>query len=709
MSKLHSADTILNMGIQTDAPHLEQLQLRLLNLDLFISLSFSIAMLALIALNFSTHLILVGVSVALVLIYVLAVLLSYKSLHNIVRPIRLVTPILIITFFHFYLGSDCFFQIILLGASLTTLIYGTMPKLASAAFFALHLVLFIIFSLFNTEGVLPLSDEWSLIVFRINIVVAVLTFIYEVGMLRYLYSSLVVESKSSALHYQRLFEDNLVGLLITDDQFNITKTNKAFQEMLKYSEKELMGISLAQITAPEYLEDCRLKMMKMAKGEMNECTMEKAYSMQDSSLFYSQTFLRRFKQKESENSGYIISVLDMNEHLKSKNALRESEEKFRDIFENVTDGIITLDNETYIVNANKAAYETFGIEPGKKVRVKDIVYKPDSKKSNKYFRQLVERGSYTGYQGRILTPKKGVRHIEVNSSGIFDRKGNLIGSRDIVRDITEQKEQEEVIQLKMKELNDKNEELKKYIKSNMQLENFAHIASHDLKAPLRTIISFSQLLERSIKTKLSARESEYLEFIINATQNMHLLVDDLLAYSKVNSSPKELQKIPFDSLLKGLLAELQSSITEKNAEIIIDNQVEYIIADRIKIRQILQNLIANAIKFHKPDEQPKVQIKAKEKELVWQFSVSDNGIGIKKEFYEKVFMLFRKLNPIGKYQGSGIGLAICKLIVEQHGGNIWIESIPNEGTTFYFTLSKEKLPACENDSSMNQLTSVIEK
>lgn len=691
MNKLNSIISLSGMGIQADAPRLEQLQLRLLNLDLVVSLFFSILLFFFILINFTSFPLLVGVTFSLVPIYIIALIASKKAIHNVARFISFFTPLILISFFHYYLGANCFFSILLLAVSLTTLIYCTMPKVITFSFFGLHLILFAVFSLSNNVGNLGLSAVWSALIFKINIVMAMVLFAYKAGMLRYLYFSLISESETSEFHYQKLFEDNLVGLVITNEAFNITKSNKAFQEMLGFTEKELEGKSLAYITAPAFLEDCRTKMMKMARGEMSECTMEKAYSKKDKALFYSQTFLRRFERQENGQSGYIISVLDMNEHIEAQNALRKSEEKYRDIFENVADGIAMLDKETNIIQANKAVYEIVGINPGEPIQVKDLIYKPDRKKSNKYFQKLLETGSYTGYQGRIYNPRKGVRYIEVNASGIFDADGNLVGSRDIIRDITEQKKQEATLRLKVKEVNEKNEELKKYIKSNMQLENFAYIASHDLKAPLRTIVSFSQLLKRSVQSKLSTSETEYLKFIISATQNMHLLVDDLLAYSKVNSSQKELQQFNFNHLLESLLAELHSAISEKQAKIHIDSQIECMIADKIKIRQILQNLIANAIKFHKPNEHPRVVIKAEEQETTWQFRVSDNGIGIKEAYFEKVFMLFRKLNAGSQYQGSGIGLAICKLIVEQHGGKIWIESVPNEGTTFYFTIRREDI------------------
>lgn len=682
----------VDLGVEADSTHTKQLYLRLKNIDSFFFLIVSSILLVATLINFGEDFLLAGSAIILVSLYSLAVILSKYKLHNYASLINFFVPIIYISFLHYYLGADCFFPLLLLGVSLATLIYCTLPKAFSVSLFAFHFILFIVFTFSQNKGVANLSNESTEIIFKTNILLAVIIFSSRAGMLHYLYSSLTAESNTSRIYYKRLFEESLNGLFITDENFNIIRTNKAFREMLGYEENEIIGKHIGFSTAPEYIDECCSRLDKLVRGEESECNMQKAYIRKDKTLFYAHNYLRKLVHDEEQGTEYIVSVHDMNDHVHAQNALQKSEEKYRDIFENVTEAILTLDAETNIVQANKAAYELMGRSPEEEIKIKDIVHKPDKEKSDKYFKKLVTDGSYTGYQGRIYNPLTGVRYIEVNSSGIFDKNGKLIGSRDIIRDITAQKKQEEELQNKMQELNEKNIELQKYIKSNMQLENFAHIASHDLKAPLRTIVSFSQLLERSIQSKMTETEAEYLNFITNSTQNLYVLVNDLLTYSKVNSSAKELELININVLLESLLAELRSNINEKKAIIYTDCPIHFIVADKVKIRQLFQNLIVNAIKFSKPSKPPVIYINAFEKENVWQFSVSDNGIGISKEYHEKVFMLFRKLNPVTEYQGSGIGLAVCKLIVEQHAGEIWIDSKPEEGTTFHFTIKKEQSP-----------------
>lgn len=245
----------------------------------------------------------------------------------------------------------------------------------------------------------------------------------------------------------------------------------------------------------------------------------------------------------------------------------------------------------------------------------------------------------------------------------------------------------ETIERQLAELNEKNQELERYFESNSQLENFAYIASHDLKAPIRTIVSFSQLLERNLGENIDSESKEYLDFVISASRNMRDLIDDLLDYSKVNSQENDVDEVDISGLLAAISSEIQVTIKENNASIIWED-LPTIDADLIKLKQLFQNLITNAIKFQKVGVKPVVQIKSIETDTHWQFSVSDNGIGVKEEYFDDIFKLFKKLHSNESFEGTGLGLAICRKIVDQHEGEIWIESKFGEGTTFHFTLKK---------------------
>lgn len=238
-------------------------------------------------------------------------------------------------------------------------------------------------------------------------------------------------------------------------------------------------------------------------------------------------------------------------------------------------------------------------------------------------------------------------------------------------------------------IQNKNEVLEKYINYNLQLENFAYIASHDLKTPLRNVVSFSQLLSRRIKERLSEEEQEYFNFIISGTKEMSTLIDDLLNYSVVQREKLNISKIRVDELMNSILLRNQPIIEEVAAEVTVNMLPTSIDGDPIKLTQLLQNLLQNALKFHKPGQIPAVEINFREQEKDYLFEVKDQGIGIESQYYDRVFMIFKRLHTKIEYEGTGIGLAICKKIVAQHGGKIWIQSQKNKGTSFFFTLPKQ--------------------
>lgn len=283
----------------------------------------------------------------------------------------------------------------------------------------------------------------------------------------------------------------------------------------------------------------------------------------------------------------------------------------------------------------------------------------------------------------------------------WDENGLPLRALGTHMDITERKQAENEVANKIEEVNEKNQELQQYIDSNMQLENFAYIASHDLKEPLRTVGNFAELLKKRYADVLDQSGQEYLDFIVGGAKNMNHLIEDLLTYSRVTNQEHTLEEINLPDLLALIKHGISNFIEEKQATIQYEGIPSMLIANRTKLKQLFQNLIVNGIKFHKKETKPEIKIIAKEKEELWQFEIRDNGIGIDPDYHEKIFLLFKKLHGKKEYQGTGIGLALCKKIVEQHSGNIWVESTPGEGTSFFFTLKKEKFVNGTNHSTVS--------
>lgn len=223
-------------------------------------------------------------------------------------------------------------------------------------------------------------------------------------------------------------------------------------------------------------------------------------------------------------------------------------------------------------------------------------------------------------------------------------------------------------------------------RSNADLEQFAYVASHDLREPLRMVCSYLGLLERRYGPSLDQNAHEFIDFAKEGAVRMDRLVQDLLEFSRVGRHGSQARSTPLGPLMTDLLRVLERSIAEAGGRVIVPDALPEIVCCADELFQLLQNLISNALKFRAPDRAPEIRVGVERKGDDWLFSVADNGIGIAPEYFERIFMIFQRLHTRDRYEGTGIGLAICKKIVERHGGRIWVESEPGQGATFLFTL-----------------------
>jgi signal transduction histidine kinase len=256
---------------------------------------------------------------------------------------------------------------------------------------------------------------------------------------------------------------------------------------------------------------------------------------------------------------------------------------------------------------------------------------------------------------------------------------------DVFVDLYKKKQELVFHKKRLEYLNTQLEQKSSDLERNIQeLEKFAYVASHDLQEPLRTITSYIQLLQKKFKEDFDGEAVEFMDFIVSGSRRMKLLINDLLEYSRVNRVESQLELVDFNMVIKEVMQNLHNSIKDNNA-VIIAEDLPVFNSRRIQMIQLFQNLIGNSIKF-KGEADPVIKITAKKEGDHYLFSVEDNGIGIKKEYATKVFEIFQRLHSIQHYPGTGIGLAICMKIVQKLGGEIWIDSEPGKGSTFYFTL-----------------------
>jgi PAS domain S-box-containing protein len=263
--------------------------------------------------------------------------------------------------------------------------------------------------------------------------------------------------------------------------------------------------------------------------------------------------------------------------------------------------------------------------------------------------------------------------VEISLSPLHSDTESLIIS--IIRDTTARKRAEEQLRATAADLE----------RSNRDLEQFAYVASHDLQEPLRMVASYTQLLARRYKGRLDQDADEFIGFAVDGALRMQELINDLLTFSRVGSRALELQPVDAGEVVDRVIADLAGAMKDSGATVTRDD-LPVVQADATQLQQLFQNLVANGIKFRRPDVPPSVHVSARRAGTGWSFAVSDNGIGIEPQYLDRIFALFQRLHSRADYPGTGIGLAICKKIVERHGGTLSVRSTPGSGTTFEFNL-----------------------
>jgi PAS domain S-box-containing protein len=292
---------------------------------------------------------------------------------------------------------------------------------------------------------------------------------------------------------------------------------------------------------------------------------------------------------------------------------------------------------------------------------------------------LTKQGSVRNLEITFLT-KSGEERTGLDSAEIIEIAGQKC-ILAILKDITEQKILEKQRKRAEEALAQRAREL---ARSNAELEQFAYVASHDLQEPLRMVASFTQLLAKRYNDKLDADGRDFIAYAVDGATRMQTLIADLLNYSRVGTRGKPFQSVNCDAILERVLVVLKPAIKESGA-VVRHDPLPTVSGDEMQLEQLFQNLLANAIKFHS-ETPPLIHVSAEHIGKEWNFSVRDNGIGIAPEYTERIFMIFQRLHTKAEYPGSGIGLAICKKIVERHGGRIWVNSESGTGTSFFFTI-----------------------
>ncbi|HEX8203479.1 MAG TPA: ATP-binding protein, partial [Isosphaeraceae bacterium] len=327
-------------------------------------------------------------------------------------------------------------------------------------------------------------------------------------------------------------------------------------------------------------------------------------------------------------------------------------------------------------------YPLFGLEPGaRSQRLEDALDRlhPEDRERVRHevAHALAVDAAYDA-EYRVIWPDGTVRWLTSRGKVDRDAEGRAVRMAGACWDITARKRVESELARKAEEL----------ARSNAELEQFAYVASHDLQEPLRMVTSYVQLLARRYRGRLDADADDFIDFAVDGATRMQALINDLLAYSRVGSRGGPVAPTDSRAALENALANLTIAISEGEAVVRV-GELPVVRADATQLTQLFQNLISNAIKFRGPDP-PRIAVEARRRGPAWVFSVCDNGIGIDPRHVERIFLIFQRLHSRAEYPGTGIGLALCKRIVERHGGRIWVDSRPGRGSSFVFTLPAEE-------------------
>jgi PAS domain S-box-containing protein len=381
---------------------------------------------------------------------------------------------------------------------------------------------------------------------------------------------------------------------------------------------------------------------------------------------------------QNNNPEFVIgSFRDITARIHAEEKLKISEAKFRSIYENFEDIYFKSELDTTIIDLSPSFEKHFKMKRSDAIgnSTAFLYCNPEDRET---IIGLLKKNRYiSDFDTRYLDGEGNIVSFSINARIVCDSKGEPLFVEGTMRNINERSIMQEEMLAKNRTLEFQ----------NVELEQFAYIASHDLQEPLITVIHCIELLQEGLHEDLDDEKKQYLEFINSSTSRMQQLVKGLLDYSRIGKGRKN-SSIDCNEIVSNVLSDMNASLKESNAVVEYEN-LPVIEGYSTEIRQLFQNVISNANKYRKKDQQPKIKIAAVKEETNWIFSIEDNGIGIKEEDMDKVFVIFKRLHNRNEYQGTGIGLSHCKKIVEHHKGRIWVESTYNEGSTFKWTFPIE--------------------
>jgi PAS domain S-box-containing protein len=506
-----------------------------------------------------------------------------------------------------------------------------------------------------------------------------------------------IELRQNEQRYRLMVEGvNEYAIFMLDTRGHILSWNEGAQRIKGYTANEIIGkhfsIFYTSIDLDDKKPERELK-IAIATGKYEE---EGWRVRKNGSVFWANVVITALFNEQNKHIGFSKVTRDLTEKKEIEENLRQSEERYRSLVEQVTDyGIFMLDEKGRIISWNEGARRIKGYEAKEVIGKYFSIFYPEEDilngKPSHELKVARAEGKYEE-EGWRIRKDGSLFWASVVITAVYNNAGIHIGFSKVTRDLTERKEAEKALRdsyeryrVLANELKVTNRELSY---ANEELEQFTSIVSHDLQEPIRTIKSFLQLINIKLDQQQNEELKIYIAKAINAADRMKELIQNLLHYSQLSKGEMMTEEMKVEDLINEAIQNVKTSIEKANADIEVETHVERIEGDRVQLVQLIQNLLSNALKFTN-SEKPKIKISSFRENGHVKFGVSDNGIGIAEADLGKIFEIFRRLHTKKDYPGTGIGLAICKKIVDRHQGRIWPESEPGKGTTFYFTLKDD--------------------
>jgi PAS domain S-box-containing protein len=491
----------------------------------------------------------------------------------------------------------------------------------------------------------------------------------------------ITEKKQMELERENILDSISDCFYALDNDFNFTYINNPALILLKKSADELIGKCLFDIYP--FLK-FGIFYENFQRALIERVPIHFEILSQDLTNWYDTSFY-------PNSEGISVFFRSINDRKKHEQEILEANERY-DLVGKATNDIIwdwnIITGEVYRTGDGllNLIDTVNNLETGNNTFWQSRIHPEDLVVESARMKKLLDDPNKFQWTSSFRFQKPDGNYAYVSERGFITRNDQKEAIRMIgaTRDITIQKESE----ILLKELNDKLKiRAEELANSNVELERFAYVASHDLQEPLRMVSSFLQLLQKKYETQLDETANKYINLAVDGSNRMKRLINDLLQFSRITSSAIALQPIDTNEILAELQELFKLKLVACNGTLMVDD-LPIINADKTPMMQLLQNLISNALKYKSVDRNPVIKVSAVEGLLEWTFMVEDNGIGIDPKFYEKIFVIFQRLHNKDEYSGTGIGLAICKKIVERFNGKIWLESEVGKGTKFYFTIPK---------------------